>query len=305
MNPSFLPLKGYNKPPLPISEQVDLLASRGVVITRKETAANVLRHINYYRFSGYGIPFEITRHKFIPGTKFEDILALYNFDHALRLVMQDALGLYESTIRTIVARHLSSNYSCPFIHENHTTFYYDCNHLDLITQLHKDADKAGTELFIEHYKTTYADFPKLPIWILVEVTTFGTLSKLVSGLKFRDQSLMSAEFKLPRNLFVTSLHTAAYVRNLCAHHRRLWNRDLAISMKLPNDAVWNPINPRKISSLIYLLSQSLKSDIFPKSKVLLWKSNLANLLDSPPPVPNFLQWMGLTPAWETHPLWRA
>ena len=34
-------------------------------------------------------------------------------------------------------------------------------------------------------------------------------------------------------VLVSWLHTLAYVRNICAHHARLWNKDLRIPVKVP------------------------------------------------------------------------
>jgi len=91
----------YTKPPLSIEQQIELLKSRGLEIPDHEQAAHYLYHLNYYRLSGYMLPFqEGTEHHFQAGTTFEHVLNLYLFDRKLRLLLMDAIERIEVSVRT-------------------------------------------------------------------------------------------------------------------------------------------------------------------------------------------------------------
>ena len=76
----------FNKPPLPVEEQVKLLQSRGLIVPDSQRASRYLLSIGYYRFSAYCIPFEYCRgeiHQFNANVNFDDVLELYIFDRKL------------------------------------------------------------------------------------------------------------------------------------------------------------------------------------------------------------------------------
>ena len=85
------------------------------------------------------------------------------------------------------------------------------------------------ETFIKHYKNTYHKPLNPPSWMCLEVLTLGQLSKLFNGLKDNsDKQAIANEFGLHHTVFKSWLHTLTYVRNICGHHGRLWNREIAI-----------------------------------------------------------------------------
>ena len=100
--------------------------------------------------------------------------------------------------------------------------------------------KRSREVFIGHYKKKYHGSKYFPIWIVTEVISFGALSQLFAGLRAYDQKEISKHFKAPHIVFKSWLHNLVYVRNICAHHARLWNRSLAIKPKIPkNTPLWH------------------------------------------------------------------
>jgi abortive infection bacteriophage resistance protein len=100
------------------------------------------------------------------------------------------------------------------------------------------------------------------------------------------------------------LHTLNYVRNICAHHARLWNRDLAVQPQIPeasNDSRWHgarAIGKKRIFVVLTLLNCLLK-EAAPNTK---WRDRLFALIDKYPNVP--LKMMGIPADWRTHDLWR-
>lgn len=106
----------YNKPALTVDQQIDLLASRGLSIPDREKARHYLQFINYYRLSGYTISFEQIingkrNHQIKPGTSFDNILALYDFDRHLRMLVMDAIERIEVAVRTQICLVLAITYN--------------------------------------------------------------------------------------------------------------------------------------------------------------------------------------------------
>lgn len=86
-------LRLYTKQALSISKQIELLKSRGLNIADSSKAVKFLGEVSYFRFVQYLRPMEEdkTTHQFKPNSRFEDAVALYNFDIELRDLMFRAL----------------------------------------------------------------------------------------------------------------------------------------------------------------------------------------------------------------------
>lgn len=295
-------MQPYSKPPLTFAQQVALLQSRGLTIADTAAAESYLSQINYYRFSAYCPPFETARHKFRPGVTFGQVQALYEFDRQLRVVIYEALETAENITRTAMAYHLAHRYSDPFMHENPGNFYPGFNHREWLDKVHAEAVRSH-ETFIEHYKNDYTGFPALPIWMAVEIMAFGSLSKLFAGLVRDDQIAIAKKFGIHSSVLVSWLHTMAYVRNICAHHSRLWNRELAIAMLLPKNAAWRSVNSRRIGAVIFALN-----NVIPKTSTAEttadWRKKAESVFAVHPPPPNFYQSVGLPENWKEDPLWK-
>ena len=97
-------LRLYTKQALSISEQIELLKSRGLNIADSSKAEKFLGEVSYFLgFVQYLRPMEEdkTTHQFKPNSRFEDAVALYNFDIELRFDVQGC-----STIRDCFAQRL-------------------------------------------------------------------------------------------------------------------------------------------------------------------------------------------------------
>lgn len=117
----------YDKRPLAVPAQLDLLAGRGLVIEDRAGAEAFLGRVNYYRLSGYCLPFERERHAFLPGTRFEQVRALCELDRRLRLLAMEAVETVEVATRTALAYRLSLRYG-PFAHSDEKVFADPARH---------------------------------------------------------------------------------------------------------------------------------------------------------------------------------
>jgi hypothetical protein len=165
----------YNKPAITYEEQVELLQQRGMIVEDVAKAEFYLQHINYYRLTAYWIPFEEDHetHKFRPNTSFDEVLALYNFDRELRLLVLDAIERIEVSVRAHWSYQLGHLYG-PHAHLKQELFdskYWEKN----LDQLTEEVRRGSGEIFIKHYLNNYEEeLP--PIWVVSEIMSFGLVS---------------------------------------------------------------------------------------------------------------------------------
>ena len=292
------------KPPLTLSQQVELLENRGLIIKDKKYAENFLSLVNYYHFSGYSLSFEKERHKFIPGTTFEQVVKLLEFDSKLRQEVFKYLGIIEIVIRTKSAYYFSHSFNDPFAHEKHINFRTNELKYKLwIEELHTTTKKSK-EIFIDHFRKKYQEkFPAVYIWVAVELMSFGLLSRFIEYMHIKEQKLIADDFKIPPSVLVSWLKTFCYIRNICAHHSRLWNRQLSISPSLPKSDRWKNINSRLFGYILYIINHMIffiGNDYYKE-----WQISIESLIDNHPEVPNFWKSIGLLENWKENSLWRG
>lgn len=226
-------MEEFKKAPLDYNEQIDLLSARGLTIDHPTEALLWLSHVNYYRLAGYGFLFQKPHDVFIPGTTFEQIVALYSLDEQLRDAVFAVLTPLEIFLRTRIAYELSHR-AGTFAHYDLSLYQYEDRGKTWLAKLEEDTRESG-EPFLTHYKNKYSDFPRLPIWIACEVIHLTSLSRFYSCLSSDSKRLISSFTGIDHGVFATWLHTIVFFRNICAHHGRLWSRNISISPLLPDN----------------------------------------------------------------------
>jgi abortive infection bacteriophage resistance protein len=225
----------YEKAPLPVDAQIDRLVSRGLLVEDRARAEASLLAISYYRLSGYFVPFERRRgevHEFRPGTRFEDIVDLYTFDHKLRILVFDALERIETAFRTQLIYRLSLAHGGWWF-ENEALFYNPESRAHFLEELDREVNRSK-EIFIRHYHERYGNPPRPPAWISFEVVSLGQLSKLFRNLRPSDaKKQVAAYFGVGAPVLESWLECLTNIRNTCAHHARLWNKTLVTRPKMP------------------------------------------------------------------------
>lgn len=294
----------FSKPWLSIPDQLTKLESRGLVIGNRQSAEKFLWHLNYYRFSGYCLAFEDSRHAFRVRTKFEDVVAAYRFDVALRDLLTEALEVIEVDSRSVMAYLFGSNCGA-FGHIDPTNFKPSFNHTDWNERVREETDRSS-ELFVEHFKNNYAGFPNLPCWIATEVMSFGTVSKMYGGLKDALQNPIASRYNMQKGDFESALHHLSYVRNVCAHHSRLWDRVWAITPRVPKAQQWQPPlvpDRSRVFVTILMIYRVLKRCSAIDHFATDWRRRINELMKNKPPIENALTRMGMPTEWYKHPYW--
>jgi abortive infection bacteriophage resistance protein len=254
----------YIKPALSFDQQVYLLKLRGLVVDDPADAAATLSRISYYRLSAYFKPFiPASGDNFAAGTTFEEILALYRFDKDLRSLISDPLECVEVYFRTRITYELAIRGDA-FAHCNAGLFIEDFNHAGFL-QTQDDLERKATVQFVKHFREKYKAEARLPVWMATELMPFGTLSWLYPKLSVDIQRAIADDLSVDRSILRTWLLSLSYVRNVCAHHARLWNKELSIRPVVPrNKNRWpHPALDNKRCYVIFILLHDVMSRISP------------------------------------------
>lgn len=249
----------FSKPATTCDEQISLLRDRGMRIDDPSAARHYLQHINYYRLRAYWLPFEVDRqsHLLRAGTTFKDALALYIFDRELRLLLLDAIERIEVSVRTQWAYYMAHQYGPHSYLDAGFARRGDWHARNLAILL--DEVARSDEVFIEHYRNTYTQPESPPIWAVCEVMSLGVLSRWLTNLRPSDRTRIAAVYGLDERVFQAFVRQLTYLRNLCAHHGRVWNRRLTITLKVPrNKPAWlhssfAPAGDRRIYNSIVMM----------------------------------------------------
>ncbi|MDR1895247.1 MAG: Abi family protein [Prevotellaceae bacterium] len=306
-----------NKVAYNITDQIALLKQRGMLFKDETQAYDCLKNISYYRLKGYwwDTQSNVSSHLFQPCTYFEDIMERYDFDRQLRLILFDGIEQIEIAVRTKLIYHLSIAYGGlwylnPALFEttrkqkNGTA---KITHLHTLDELQKEFDRSQ-EIFIKDHQRRYPGQPA-DVWKILEVASMGTLSKLYKSLKINlpEKGRIANEMGVNSpHIFSGWLESIAYIRNIIAHHSRLWSRTMVKrpSMQLNNPrGAWftQPLKQGQIdkpfstiSCMVYMCG-FLNHPQYMKSKIIELIRNYPNV-----PVYKF----GFFNNWNNEPLWK-
>ncbi len=311
----------YQKPPLDLEELADRLIERGLEVPERDRAIRYLRHIGYYRLSPYAIPFQEidTNHQFKRGASFNSLLDMYVFDRSLRLLIIDALERVEVAVRASLTDHMASKYSNPHWYMDGSKFRNQADHTRMLQMVRNTCEErlrsrpdAGEDALVhrsalEHYLTTYGDPELPPSWLMVETLTIGQLSKTLRNLKNRsDLTAVARSIGLTAPVLQSWMHTYVRVRNICAHHGRLWNVGLGVYPAIPSSRSirWlegNDALPYWSIQRLYPVLVSLQSVLYTVSPKSRWAQRLHALLEKRPEWN--LRGMGLPEGWSENKFW--
>lgn len=311
----------YAKPALTERELLDGWERRGLVLGDRERAARYVRHIGYYRLSAYVRSYEAGQRDVLrSGTTFDDVLGLYIFDRKLRLTILDALERVEVAVRAALG-HRMSLLAGPHWYEEPRQFSRPSVHQRLLAdvdrlveeQLRRPSEQAaGHDTFVsalEHYVTRYGTPARPPSWLVLEELSFGTVRSAYAALTdSAAQNAISRSLGLRAPVLKSWLLTYQRVRNICAHHGRLWNRGLGVYPAIPKSQAIRWLEDRELFARdrwrgqrlfpVLVSLQTMLHTIAPRS---MWAARVHDLFQEHPAVP--LPGMGVPEDWFDDPFW--
>ncbi|MCI9279942.1 MAG: Abi family protein [Bacilli bacterium] len=232
-----------------INEQIDLLKNRGLQFNDEVLANKLLLNNNYYNIiNGYKEPFITagTKDNFINQATFEEIFALYDFDKSIKDILLEHILKVENNLRSLIAYYFSKyhgndNYLKLSNFEDFSSVNVNLetkqNRIkdiqNLISSINKEiANTINSKEYIKHYMIEYGFVPP---WVLVNILSFGKLSKFLELMKQNERIEISKNFNITENELVQYTKLLSYFRNLCAHDDRIYNATLPKFLYIPDN----------------------------------------------------------------------
>jgi len=219
------------KPFLTYEQQVAKLRDdHGLWVPNTASALQCLKLVNYYYLRGYYIHWmDRSQERFLPGVSFEDIWELYQSDRAMRALLYEPLSSIELKVRCAVAYILGQEYG-QLGYLDASNFWHAGHHAEFLCELDRQLE-ASKEPFVAHHRERY--YNQFPVWVAIEVMTMGMVSKLLGNMLREDQTKVADLLGLAAGKTAERfVHAASHLRNVCAHHGRLYSRPLNVQCRV-------------------------------------------------------------------------
>ena len=250
------------------------------------------------------------------------------FDRQLRLLTIDALERVEVAVRAAVSNTMSTHgEGGAFWYQNASNYQSRKGYSTTIERIEaltgrerkrtasdrgEQADHLHYPDALSHYLATYSSPATPPSWLVIELLTAGELQHLYASLPLKYRKIIARELNLPDQVLQSWLKTYVRVRNICAHHGRLWNRFLGVYPAIPRSptvrwlterSVFDTNNPRALErKRLYPVLVSLQSILFTISPHSTWALRLHTLLEKYHDIP--LNALGMKANWDADDFWQ-
>ncbi len=297
----------YNKPSLDINQQVQRLMGRGMQGDPEYMAAK-LAIVSYNRLSAYWRIYRNDDGRFMPNTSFKAVWDVYVFDQRLRLLVMDAIERIEVAVRSRLAYHHSQVYG-PFGYANDPVSLpaIGKHNPQLLIMIQNQISRSHVE-YVMNFTQMYGDKHEYPpLWMTVEAISFGLLVNLYRSVPDKIKKSIAIEFCVCAPVFESWMIMLRIIRNISAHHARLWNISLEMTAKpkLPdrnNGRQWyipTDISNKNMYAILSICKWCMDS-ISPSSN---WYRRIFKLFDDFLSVPR--SYMGIPDDWRNHEIWKS
>jgi len=214
----------FKKQAYTVDQHLALLESRGLSVKKKDRAKEYLTHISYYRLSWYTRYFyKDSNHNFKDNVDFSNIIDLYSFDRRLKIQLLDMLERIEISFKTRMINHLSELYGSHwFLDEIHFASSWAFWNTKKI--IDSELEKNKDNVFIKHYSSKYQSPEYPPSWMLFQLFSFWGVGNIYKSLSRTNKNQISKLYGLNFYVLESWIDCMSYLRNLCAHSDRVWNR---------------------------------------------------------------------------------
>lgn len=251
-------LKKHQRP-MTIEEQVENLKNIGLIIEDDAYAKRILNDISYFRLmKAYSLNLKAKNGKYEKNVKFEQIVELYLFNANFRQVIFPEIEKVEINVRCRLANYFSERYGVLGYLEV-DNFVNPEYHKAFLNDIEEEIRRNSKAPFVKNFRNNY-EGGNLPIYALVEVFSFGMLSKFYKNMKNPDKKEIAKSFGVGYTYFESWLESISYVRNICAHYGRLYNAKLAKTPMLYKEYLSAGIGNNRIFGVLLCLKQLLKND---------------------------------------------
>ena len=248
-----------HQPPMTIDEQIENLKAIGLIVADEEYAKKILNDISYFRLiKAYSLNLKEKNGNYRDKVTFEQIVELYLFNANFRQIIFPEIEKIEINVRCRIANYFAQQYGVLGYLEA-DNFVNPEYHKAFLVDIEEEIRRNSKAPFVKNFRENYED-GKLPIYALVEVFSFGTLSKFYKNMKNTDKKAVAKSFGVGYTYFESWLESISYVRNICAHYGRLYNAKLSKTPILYKEYLEAGIGNNRIFGVLLCIKHLLKKD---------------------------------------------
>lgn len=220
-----MPELKQHQPPITIEQQIANLKELGLVIPDEACARRFLNDVSYFRLiKAYSLNLKPRNSNYNEGITFQHIMDPYLFNANLRQLLYPQIEIIEINLRCRISNYFSNKYGV-LGYELGENFANPEYHKEFLAEIEEEIKRNSKAPFVRNFQQNYVD-GKLPFYALVEVFSFGTLSKFFKNMKNEDKKNIANMFGIGYTYFESWIESIAFVRNMCAHYGRLYNAKL-------------------------------------------------------------------------------
>ncbi len=248
-----------HQPPMTIEEQIANLKAIGLIIEDEEYARSILNDISYFRLiKAYSLNLKEKNGNYHESITFNNILELYLFNSNFRQILFPEIEKIEVNIRCRIANYFADSYGV--LGYKDSSNFTNKEYHNVFLQVVNDGIKRNFKTpFVRNFVNNY-EGGELPIYALVEIFSFGTLSKFYKNMKSYDKKAIAKSFGINYLFFESWIESISYIRNICAHYGRLYNAKLSKKPIMYKEYVEAGISNDKIFGVLICMKQLLCKD---------------------------------------------
>lgn len=247
------------EPAMNIEEQIDNLKEIGLIIDDIEYAKSFLNDVSYFRLiKAYSLGLKPKNSDYYKGITFEEIVQLYLFNASFRQLLFAQIEKIEVNLRCRISNYFSIKYGV-LGYKNADNFVNGIYYNDFVEDMEKEINRNSKAPFVKNFKTNYEN-GDIPFYALVELFSFGTLSKFYKNMKNTDKKAIASSFGIGYTYLESWIENIAFVRNICAHYGRVYNVNLSKTPILYKQYIADGISNLRVFATLLCMKHILKND---------------------------------------------
>lgn len=215
-----------HQPAMTIDEQVENLNSLGLIVKDEDYAKSFLNDVSYFRLvKAYSLGLKSENGTYNSNVAFEELVELYLFNANFRQLLFAQIERVEVNLRCRISNYFSNLYGV-FGYESAANFQNEEYHTEFISDVQEELSRNSKSPYVKNFRNNY-EGDHLPFYAIIELFSFGTLSKFYKNMKNEDKKAVAKTYGIGYTYLESWIEHIAFVRNICAHYGRLYNVKLA------------------------------------------------------------------------------
>jgi len=245
--------------PIDVKRQIENLKNLGLTVEDEEATCRFLNNVSYFRLiKGFGGGLKNEDLTFKSGVSFDQIKGLYIFNAKLRHLIFSQIEKVEVNLRCRIANYFSCRYGV-LGYKDPNNFKDPNYHARFLKEISIEIERNAKSAFVKNFQNNY-EGGELPFYALIELFSFGMLSKFFKNMKNEDKKEIAKYYGVGYPYLENWVEHLAVVRNVCAHYGRLYNVNLTSRPQLYRQYTERKITNYRVFATFICLKHLLPND---------------------------------------------